>query len=262
MQKFTRALTREIEVVGERLALTLDAQGLAIRPVGGRKAPHTMSWAALACVLTGQLSAGGNPTEQDLAAALKTLRGGASSTPESPSAEAGSPSAPAADLKSLLARLEGWLAKHRSSYHQGLAPGATAEQLGGLEQALGMKLPADLRTLLEWHNGQNPDLVGAFRESFRLLGTEEIAQEYRDEVGRHGDTWDKSWISFLADDQGDFVCADGGQKGAPVREIWRGRPGSEVVAPSLTAWVQRFVEEVEAGLYHEDSERGEFIRGR
>jgi cell wall assembly regulator SMI1 len=262
MQKFTRALTREIEVGGERLALTLDGQGLWVRPVGGRKAPHTMSWAALTCVLTGQFPPGGNPTEQDLAAALKTLRAGASSATESSPREEGLPSSPAADLKSLLARLEGWLAKHRSGYLQGLAPGATAEQLAGLEQTLGTKLPAESRTLLEWHNGQNPDLVGAFRESFRLLGTEEIAPEYRDEVGRHGDDWDKTWIPFLADHQGDFVCVDGGQKGAPVREIWRGRHTSEVVASSLTAWVQTFVEEVEAGLYHEDSERGEFIRGR
>ena len=36
MQKFTRALTREIEIAGERFVVTLDAAGLAIRPVGSR----------------------------------------------------------------------------------------------------------------------------------------------------------------------------------------------------------------------------------
>jgi cell wall assembly regulator SMI1 len=262
MQKFTRTLTREIEVGGERLALSLDEKGLSVRPVGGRKAPHSMTWTTLACVLTGKAPAGDNPTDQEIAAALKTLRAGSSVAPESSPArgERSTASPAAGDLKSLFARLDRWLANHRSGYHQGLASGATAEQLAGLEEALGMKLPAELRTLLEWHNGQTPDLVGAFRESFRLLGTEEIAQEYRDQVGRHGDLWDKGWIPFLADDQGDFVCVDVGQKGEPVPEIWRGRHTSDMVAPSLTAWVQTFIEEVEAGRYHEDSERGEFIR--
>jgi cell wall assembly regulator SMI1 len=262
MQKFTRTLTREIEVGGERLALSLDANGLSVRPVGGRKTPHTMSWATLACVLTGKAPAPDNPTEEEIAAALKTLRAGSSApTESSPTTGDGSRSTPSAsDLKSLLARLDHWLVKHRSGYHQGLASGATAEQLAGLEQSLGTKVPDELRTLVEWHNGQTPDLVGAFRESFRLLETEEIGEEYRDQAGRHGDTWDKNWIPFLADDQGDFVCVDAGQKGEPVREIWRGRHTSDIVAPSLTAWVQTFVEEVEAGMYHEDSERGEFIR--
>ena len=34
MQKFTRAITREIEVGGERLALTFTEQGMSVRPVG------------------------------------------------------------------------------------------------------------------------------------------------------------------------------------------------------------------------------------
>jgi len=46
MQQFTRNLTREIEVGGERLALTLSKDGLSVRPVGGRRLPYTRSWAA------------------------------------------------------------------------------------------------------------------------------------------------------------------------------------------------------------------------
>ena len=44
MQKFTRAITREIDLAGERLAVTFDAQGISVRPVGSRKPPHAMSW--------------------------------------------------------------------------------------------------------------------------------------------------------------------------------------------------------------------------
>src|SRR5262245_47295043 len=49
MQKFTRSLTREIEVGGERVAVTLDETGMTLRPVGARRPPHTLSWAQVLC---------------------------------------------------------------------------------------------------------------------------------------------------------------------------------------------------------------------
>jgi len=76
MQKFTRPLTREIELAGERLALTFEETGVTVRPVGSRRQPWTMSWPALLCHLTGQGGTGettaGSP--EQLAAALKALR--------------------------------------------------------------------------------------------------------------------------------------------------------------------------------------------
>ena len=41
MQKFTRSLTREIEIGGERVGITLDANGVTLKPVGSRRPPHT-----------------------------------------------------------------------------------------------------------------------------------------------------------------------------------------------------------------------------
>src|SRR5438105_3487238 len=76
MQKFTRALTREIEVAGERLAVTLSAEGLSVRPVGARRPPRTMSWAAWACACAGRPAAGPEPTEAELAQAVKVLKAG------------------------------------------------------------------------------------------------------------------------------------------------------------------------------------------
>jgi hypothetical protein len=77
MQQFTRALTREIEVGGERLALTLSKEGLSVRPVGGRRPPHTMSWAACVCACVS--GAGGEPTADQVEQALKAVRAGAAS---------------------------------------------------------------------------------------------------------------------------------------------------------------------------------------
>src|SRR5438067_855762 len=98
MQKFTRAVTREVEVAGVRLAVTLDEKGISVRPVGARSAPHEMSWAAVACALAGRPAAA--PAAEEVQRAVEALGGSA---------------APAADdsVAGLLARLDAWLKKHR-----------------------------------------------------------------------------------------------------------------------------------------------------
>ena len=74
MQKFTRALTREIEVGGERLAVTLSEEGLSVRVVGTRKTPYSMTWAACLCALTQGREH--PPSEEEMAATVKALRAG------------------------------------------------------------------------------------------------------------------------------------------------------------------------------------------
>jgi hypothetical protein len=99
VQKFTRLLTREIELAGTRLALTLSEQGVSVRIVGTRRPPWEMTWASVICHLTGKhpQSAEG-PTPEELAAAVAMIKEGtapprpaamtasaASESPEAPS---------------------------------------------------------------------------------------------------------------------------------------------------------------------------------
>ena len=99
---------------------------------------------------------------------------------KSPRRRSGKAKADAAGSKvdELLARLEAWLGKHRRRFRKGLRPGATRAELQTLEEDLGRPLPATLRTLLAWHNGQGEDFMGAFEQDWRLMGTEEIATAY------------------------------------------------------------------------------------
>jgi hypothetical protein len=69
MQKFTRELTREIEIAGQRLAVTLNEKGVSLRPVGSQRPPAALTW--------WQSSAPPRPSRP--AAAART-RSGASST--------------------------------------------------------------------------------------------------------------------------------------------------------------------------------------
>jgi len=82
VQKFTRPITREVEIGGERLAFTFSEQGIGVRPVGSRKPPKEINWAALLTHMTGPL-AGVPPSAGQMIPALEQLRGpGAKPTPK------------------------------------------------------------------------------------------------------------------------------------------------------------------------------------
>ena len=94
MQKFTRPITREIELGGERLALTFNEQGIAVRPVGSRKPPKEINWAGVLTHMTGP-GAGTQPSPEQINAAVEQLRGpGSKSASKSEPEPASQPSQP------------------------------------------------------------------------------------------------------------------------------------------------------------------------
>ncbi len=154
-------------------------------------------------------------------------------------------------LAALLERLEAFLKKHRRRYHRGLRPGATDDELAALAAALGGPVPDPLATWLRWHNGQDEDLIGAFVESFRLLSAADIVRALG---GR------RAPVPILEDDTDDFVVLDTTGAGLPVREVWHGADRPIDAAPSFEAWVAGLLRDFEAGRYHEDPERGDYVR--
>jgi cell wall assembly regulator SMI1 len=279
VQKFTRPLTREVELGGARLALTFSDQGISVRPVGSRKTPWELSWNTVICHVTGRAPKSGNEaTPDEAAAAVELLRQGAPSKSSAPTAtpaesatrtsrpsstEVDGPAAGVSnDVGSLLSRLDEWFTKHRSRYHEGLLPGASSADLDALHNSLCVSLPAEARALLRWHNGQSGDFVGHFENNWDLMNTSQIlaAKQELDEGDPAQTGWQKAWVPFLDDNAGDYVCVDTSQPGGAVREYWQGKTQHPVVAPSLTAWLEQYVKAVEQGGYHEDPERGTFVR--
>jgi hypothetical protein len=89
VQKFTRPLTREIELGGERIALTLSHEGVAIRPVGSRKPPHAISWAGLVWAVTRSGAAEARePTAEEVSTAVAAVKEGAPAKPAAQKPEA------------------------------------------------------------------------------------------------------------------------------------------------------------------------------
>lgn len=270
MQKFTRPLTREVELGGARLAFTFSEKGISVRPVGSRRPPREITWAALLAHLASAENAP-EPTAEALATALDAIKSGAASGPASmPAAVAHAavrkPEASnggQARGSDPLARLETWLAAHRPRYLHSLAPGASAAELQSLESSVGVPLPGDLRALLAWHNGQRSGaFAGHFEQDWDLMSTTEIAEAKRhlDAGGPTAAGWQRGWIPFASDDADDYLCVDTTQTTAPVRAFWQGKTDHPVIAVSLQAWLADFVAAVERGGYAEDPERGSFLR--
>jgi cell wall assembly regulator SMI1 len=236
MQKFTRALTREVELHGERYAVTLSEQGVSLRPVGSRKPPQEASWDQIAQWM------------------------GVGAVEASPSTTANVTS-DNSELAGLLAELDTWLEEHRPGFHEGLARGASARDLEKLAEVLGGPVPADLQTWLRWHNGQGDGEMGSLVGAFNLLSAAEIAEILREHKENPGDTpWRIGWIPLLDDFQGDTVCLDSSHDDLPVLEIWSGQDEPTRTAASLTAWVRQFLTDCRAGKYIEEPERGEFLK--
>lgn len=229
MQKFTRALTREVEIDGQRMAVTLSEQGVSIRPVGSRKPPVELTWSAILST-SGQMIPSSAPAHKD-----------------------------ESDLGQSLTKLDAWLAKNRPGFHDGLMESATPEELDALSKALGHPIPADLKSWLAWHNGQGEDEIGSLVGAFNVISSEEIAAAYHErQQGASAGPWDAAWIPLLDDFQGNLICLDTSRPGHPIVESWRGQDDPVDAAPSLLAWVDQFLADCQAGLYAEDSERGEF----
>jgi hypothetical protein len=98
VQKFTRPITREVEIGGERLAFTFGEQGIAVRPVGSRKPPKEISWATLLTHMTGPSAAAASGPDQGTATLEQSHAPGSkpASKPDSENAPASSTVSPTA----------------------------------------------------------------------------------------------------------------------------------------------------------------------
>jgi len=165
------------------------------------------------------------------------------------------------NLPVLLDRLAKWLRQHRQGMLDGLSPGASPEELDAFQARLGVAVPASLRTLLAWHNGQKDDALGGFEQDWRLMSTTQIEQARQElQEDPPSQAAAAAWLPIFEDGSGSYLFLDTSTTPAPVRAYWVGQAEQPVVDPSLEAWFQEFVSAVEKGQYHEEAERGTFFR--
>ncbi|MEU6067500.1 MULTISPECIES: SMI1/KNR4 family protein [Streptomyces] len=76
-------------------------------------------------------------------------------------------------------RIEAWLREHAPVTHAALGPGASTEEITGVEAALGFALPVELRTLWGLVSGGNVNGSGFWLDNRALMRPEDVMFVYR-----------------------------------------------------------------------------------
>jgi len=166
-------------------------------------------------------------------------------------------------VPALLQRLDQWLRRRRPAYFDSLRPGVPERELTAFERDLGYNLPAGLRALYRWHDGQDPECDAAFARDKRFMRLEDIraAREALCQLLDAGEFpevnwWSKAWLPFLDNGRGDHLCVDfaGAFAGTPGQLVlfYHDSECRNIEAPGLDTWLEAFVVGVEQGLWQED----------
>lgn len=163
------------------------------------------------------------------------------------------------------ARLERWCREYHPALLNGLAGGATAEQIGALERAIGQQLPADVRESFALHNGCGRLLFA--RDSFSTERAEHdwifwrsaayLNEEFREEMRAFPlgtvalDYTNAGWVPLTRDAGSNHIGVDlaPGPKGVRGQVIIFGRNENEkcVLADSWGEFLSDYATFLESG---------------
>jgi cell wall assembly regulator SMI1 len=168
-----------------------------------------------------------------------------------------------AELSSVLERFRDVMAALFPGIASSLRGPASQQAVQQLEASIGLPLPAELKGLLSWADGQEPDSM-PFRMSMRLLPAAEMeaAAHFMRQLQRDGMLqpfwWDEGFLPFGANGNGDYLCLDlrgvYGPKGC-VLEFLHDDRQRRIEAESLSQWLEAFVDGLEAGHWDLEDER-------
>jgi cell wall assembly regulator SMI1 len=172
------------------------------------------------------------------------------------------------DVRDDWGRIERWLDANAPAIRTTLRDGASHEQVSGAGNTMDAALPSDVRESYGIHDGQygGPPLFGewsllslddmmkAWRVMKNLLDDGTFVADGGNPTGPIRENWwHGKWIPFAGDGSGDFYCLDlapsaGGDEGQII-SFWHADARRELLAPSFAAWLHRFADDLENGLY-------------
>lgn len=154
----------------------------------------------------------------------------------------------ASELSVILAELEEVLpADVRATLRPPARPSDLAALAASIPEA--GQLPADLRALLTWHDGQSWNSPLSRKNNCRLLSASEVVNEclfFADPMSDFVEPWNASWLPVLTNDSGDFVVYETADlsKGKLLR-YWHDNQSRSVAYSSLLQWATGLLREYE-----------------
>lgn len=183
-------------------------------------------------------------------------------------------------MKEIWQRIDTWLAENAPQVWDELQPGATDQEILRTEKALGIQFPEDVKASYRIHNGQPRDGYGLIN-CWTLLSLETVVEEWmiwkelldagefdaaksNPTDGIREDWWNPKWIPLTYSGSGDHHCldmdpADGGREGQIIG-MWHDEPERMIEAESFREWLERFADDLEAGMYIYSEDDGGVIR--
>jgi cell wall assembly regulator SMI1 len=149
-------------------------------------------------------------------------------------------------MKAVWKRIHDWLDENAPADYGNLRPGASADAIRKVEQAMGLKLPADVKASYRVHDGQGnePGLIGG--EGWCLLPLQDMVARWRkwiEQSQRFRDCVPVAWGG-----RGDYIFLDLGPAAEPLGCVIVQRSdtdGADPVAPSFRSWLADFADKLE-----------------
>ena len=151
-------------------------------------------------------------------------------------------------MKAEIQQLEDHLKTSRLEYYQELKAPLTEKEITDLEIKYKVVLPADLKVLYLWKNGQAEDCYEAFVNNSMFESLETVLENHQLLTGMIGfdftieNYWNKHWLPIFANGGGSYICYDlkgifTNNKGQII-EFWNGDNNRTVFAPSLVHFLK------------------------
>ncbi|WP_316736619.1 SMI1/KNR4 family protein [Pedobacter aquatilis] len=155
-------------------------------------------------------------------------------------------------MEEIIQKLDKYLSTLRPEYYSELNEPLNDEQLDKLAEYYRIKIPADLRTLYKWKNGQKPNGYESFVNNSGFIPLHQAlydASELTSMIGFDFEIenwWNENWIPIFQNGGGDSICYDlrgifTGQKGQLI-EFWPADNDRNVIAPSLKSFLEKIIE--------------------
>lgn len=177
-------------------------------------------------------------------------------------------------MNNIINELQDWLNSNLTDLSNTFQTGASDEELTSFEEKNNITLPIDFKAFYKTHNGQNSGDFGLtdMGEILNLQGIERewnIWKKLKDEnvfsdnsakcaTGIQNTWYDKLWIPFTADGNGNHYCIDlnptnEGTLGQVI-SLWTDYSSRKIIATSFEAFLNQYVSDLKAGKFNYDPE--------